>query len=177
MKLFILALLGTIVALISSLLIHLGAFKPVTVAIEEAGPFRLVFKQHAGPYHQIVPVIEEVERWAAESGEKCLTSFGEYLDDPTNTDEDRLHSHGGCVVEGDWAGRLPEGLMYKELPKREYVVAIFDGAPSISPYKVYPKAQDYMASMSLKPEPPVIEMYQRLSENELKTLYYFPFRR
>lgn len=177
MKYLVATVLATILALIVALLLHLGAFKPVTVAIEEAGPLRMVYKSHIGPYHKIVPTIEEVEKWAAANGEPCQISFGEYLDDPRIVDEDRLRSNGGCIVEGDWTDRLPEGFQFREVPRQEYVTAIFTGAPSISPYKVYPKAFKYMESMNLKQEGPILELYERLPNQGFRTRYLFQFSR
>ncbi len=177
MKYLVASVVATILVLIVALLLYLGAFKPVTVALEEDGPFRMVYKTHIGPYHKIVPTIEDVEKWAVENGEACQISFGEYLDDPRVVDEDRLRSNGGCVVEGDWSGRLPEGMEFKVVPRREYVTAIFTGAPSISPYKVYPKALKYMESLNLKHEGTIIEMYERLPNEGIRTRYLFSFSR
>lgn len=177
MKYLIASVLATILTLVVALLLYVGAFKPVTVAIEEAGPFRMVYKSHIGPYHKIVPTIEEVEKWAAANGEPCTISFGEYLDDPRVVDEDRLRSFGGCLVEGDWTDRLPEGFQFKEVPRQEYVTAIFTGAPSISPLKVYPKAFKYMESMNLKHEGAIIEMYEKLPNSGIRTRYLFSFVR
>lgn len=178
MKSLIALVLITVVVLIGALLTRLGAFKPVEVRLEEAGPFRVVYRHHVGAYHKIVPVIEEVEKWAAGSGEPCQTSFGEYIDDPSVADEDRLNSNGGCVVTQDWNSRLPSGeLSYREIPRRLYVVAEFEGAPSIGPQKVYPRAQKYLREKDLKTDGPVIEMYERTREGGIKTHYYFPAAR
>lgn len=165
----------TVVGLVLALAIYLGAFKDVTIAAQEAGPFKVVFKHHVGAYHKIVPDIEVVERWAVANGETCKISFGEYLDNPNTTDEDRLNSNGGCVVENDWSGKpLPDGLTYRELPRRLYVVAEFDGAPSIGPQKVYPRVEKFMTEKGLKHDGAVIELYERMPQAKLQTHYHFP---
>lgn len=156
------------------LLVRLGAFKPVSVTSMAAGPFRVVYKHHTGPYHKIVPVLESVEKWAAENQEACQTAFGEYIDNPDLIEEDRLNSNGGCVVNADWSGRLKEELMYREIPKHLYVVAEFEGAPSIGPQKVYPRATKFITDNGLQVSGPVIEMYERVSNSQIKTHYYFP---
>jgi effector-binding domain-containing protein len=124
-----------------------------------------------------VPVIEEVERWAVKNDEACQISYGEYIDDPNVVEEDRLRSNGGCVVLKDWTGKMPEGIVYRELPRRLYVIAIFYGAPSIGPQKVYPKVREYMEQQGLVLDAPVIEMYERLPEQKLRTIYHFPARK
>ena len=177
MKAILAFVVVTVAGLIAALLFYLGAHKGVEVATAEAGPYRVVFKHHIGPYHKIVPAIEEVERWATANGELCVTSFGEYIDSPDRVDEDRLNSNGGCVVKGDWSGKLPAGLETKEIPRREFVRAVFEGAPSIGPFKVYPKVQDFMKSQNLVGETPVYEMYERLPGAKLRTEYLFPFSR
>jgi AraC family transcriptional regulator len=168
-----------ILAMALGLLIYLGAFKSVTITTAEAGPYKVVYKTHLGAFHKIVPDIEEVERWATSHGEACISSFGEYLDDPSIVDEDRLHSNGGCLVNGDWsgAGRLPEGLLYREITPRLYAIAEFDGAPSIGPQKVYPRVSTYLAAQSLKTDGPVIEIYERMPGAQLRTHYHFPVRK
>lgn len=177
MKFLIAFVALAIFAMISGMLIYLGAFKPVDINASEAGPFKLVYKPHLGAYHKIVPDIEVVEKWATEHGEPCISSFGEYLDDTKIVDEDRLHSNGGCLVNNDWNGKLPEGLVYREIPRRLFVVANFAGAPSIGPQKVYPRVAEYFTSEGLKIDGAVIEIYERLPGARLLTHYHFPARK
>lgn len=167
----------TILVFAGALMQRLGAFKPVELHADEAGPFRVVYRHHSGPYHKIVPEIEAVEKWAQAEGELCKTSFGEYLDDPSKVEEDRLNSNGGCVVNGDWSGKLPADLNYREIPRHLYVIADFDGAPSIGPQKVYPRVEKFMSENGYKQDGPVIEMYERTGQNQIKTHYYFPAER
>jgi AraC family transcriptional regulator len=175
MKSIVVFTFAVIVALVLSLCFYLGAFKSVELSVTEAGPYKIVYKEHIGAYHKIVPDIEVVERWAVANGEACQTSFGEYLQNPDTTDEDRLHSNAGCLVLKDWSGKtLPEGLLFREIPRRLYVVAEFNGAPSIGPQKVYPKAYKLISSQGLKSDGAVIEMYERMPEAKLRTHYHFP---
>lgn len=174
MKYAILGTLALIVALALAVYVYVGGYKPVQTEITEKGPYRLVYKTHLGPYHQIVPILEEVEKWARANGESCKLTFGEYLDNPKLVAEDRLQSHGGCFVEKAWASGLPEGFSYREIPKRLYLAAVFEGAPSIGPMKVYPKADSIMQSEGYKPDGAVIETYEVLSPKSVETRYYFP---
>jgi AraC family transcriptional regulator len=192
MKYIILFAVLVVVGFTLSLLFRLGAFHAVTVAIGDQGPLRVIYKVHIGAYHKIVPVIEEVEKWAKANGEPCRISFGEYIDDPAISVEDRMHSNGGCIVEKAWpqavgptdesaggtppgsAGRLPPDFIYREIPSRTYVKAEFDGAPSIGPIKVYPRVKKFMKEKNLTPDGPVIETYEIMPGDKVVTRYLFP---
>lgn len=163
-----------IVGLIATLALRLGYFKNVSITEGERGPVKMVFKKHVGAYHLIVPVIEEVETWAKTNGEACKISFGAYIDDPDKVAEDRLQSNGGCIVERAWDFVLPKGFFYSELLPQLYVIAEFDGAPSIGPLRVYPKAKEYIEAHGYKQIGPTIELYEILSPSTVKTTYWFP---
>jgi AraC family transcriptional regulator len=171
---YVLATLGLILALFVAVYVYVGGYKPVTTEITEKGPFKVVYKEHLGAYHQIGVALEEVEKWAKANGETCQFTFGEYLDNPKLVDEDRLKSNGGCFVSKDWPSGLPEGFHYREIPKRQYLIAVFEGAPSIGPMKVYPKADSIMKDQGYKPDGAVIETYEILSPKSVETRYYFP---
>ncbi len=163
-----------VVGLIASLMLRLGSFKEVKLTEGERGPYKQVFKKHVGGYHRIVPVLEEVEKWVKANGEPCLLTFGEFIDDPDVVIEDRLRSTAGCFVEKKWDLVLPAGFGYREIPVYRYVIAEFDGAPSIGPIKVYPRAKDYIAAHNLKQVGPTYEIYEILSPERVKTTYLFP---
>ncbi len=164
----------TVVGLIASLMLRLGSFKEVSLSEGERGPFKQVFKKHVGAYHKIVPVLEEVETWAKANGEACRLTFGEFIDDPDLIAEDRLRSSAGCMVEKKWDLVLPAGFGYREIPAHLFVVAEFDGAPSIGPIKVYPRAKDYIAAHNYKQIGPTYEIYEILAPDKVKTTYLFP---
>lgn len=161
-----------ILCLIGYLAFYLGAFKPVTITVGEFGPFQMVYKKHLGAYHKIVPVIEEVERWAKANGEPCRLSFGEYIDDPKRVEQERLRSNGGCIVSQSLSN-LPEGFEQKNLPQQVFIRAQFEGSPAIGPYKVYLKAYDLMKEKGLEPNGSVFEIYEILPNQKMKTDYYF----
>jgi effector-binding domain-containing protein len=165
--------------IISSLIVylyfHLGAYKSVTLELKEQGPFLMVYKEHIGPYHKIVPLIEEVEKWAKSKGESCVKSFGEFLDDPKSVEQERLRSHAGCIISKTIQG-LPEGYQFKELPKQLFLYGVFDGSPAIGPYKVYMKAAKYMEEKGYTPNGSVTEVYEILPNNKMTTEYYFKIK-
>ena len=175
MKYIILFALFVVAGFVLSLFFRLGAFREVTINTGNEGPLRIVYKVHIGAYHKIVPVIQEVETWAKAHGEPCRLSFGEYIDDPANSVEDRMHSNGGCLVEKVWAQTdLPADFIYREIPPRTYVKAEFDGAPSIGPLKVYPRVKKFMQEKNYRPAGPVIETYEVLPGDKVVTRYLFP---
>ncbi len=151
--------LGGIIAFVIYLYSHLGVNEPVDIQTKDAGPFTMLYKEHRGPYHRIGPVIGEVEKWAIVNNVACSQTFGEYLDDPESVDEDRLRSHGGCIVAGVPGGELPKGFKVKEVLKKNYVIARYSGSPAIGPFTVYPKVKEYMNQNRLKPSSTAIEIY------------------
>jgi AraC family transcriptional regulator len=174
MKYLVAIVIIFVLGLVGNLLYRLGSFKPVTITQGPYGPLKIVFKKHVGAYDKIVPVIEEVETWAQANGEPCKLSFGEYVDDPDKVVTDRLRSTGGCVVNKKWDFVLPAGFGYREIPNHQFVIATFDGAPSIGPIKVYPKAKDYIEAHRLDQTGPTFELYEVLPGEKVHTTYLFP---
>lgn len=157
---------------------YTGYFKPVTLTEGPAGPFRLLGKEHIGPYHKIVPVIEEVEAFAKERGIPCPLSFGQYFDNPKQTEEIRLRSRGGCVIAADTdlgTAALPEGITVTEYPAGDFVMATFEGSPGIGPFKAYPAALKRIEEKRYAFEGwNVLETYAVRGDTDVTTTYYFP---
>ena len=157
---------------------YTGAFKNVVVATDMRGPYSVIYKDFTGPYHKIVPTIEEVETWSKAHGLKCRLSFGEYFDDPNQVEEGRLHSRGGCLIDS-LAGEklnveLPQDFKTDIIASTKAVVALFDGAPGIGPLKVYPKAEDYILKNNLKKKGSVLEIYEIFDQKSMQTTYIWP---
>lgn len=172
---FVLPLLVAVVVYVAYLLNYVGAFKPVVISEKKAGPFLMIYKDHTGPYHKIVPVIEEVEQWAKSHGFDCQLSIGEYLDNPDITEESRLRSHGGCLVSA-FPENMPEGFKTQTIPEKKYVTALFEGSPGIGPLKVYPRVFDYFEERRLARQETVLEVYEVHGPQSMITIYYFPVR-
>lgn len=177
MKWAVLGTLALIAAIALAVYVYVGGYKPVVTEISEYGPIKVVYKEHLGAYHKIPQVLDEVEKWARANGEACKLTFGEYLDNPKIVAEDRLRANGGCIVDRVWSKGLPAGFLYRELSRRLYLTAVFEGAPSIGPLKVYPKADSIMKREGYKPDGAVIETYEILSPKAVETRYYFPIAR
>jgi AraC family transcriptional regulator len=170
---FMLAVVLVVATLAGWLAYYLGAFKSVEINQAQRPAMKMIYKDHTGPYHKIVSVIQEVESWAKSQKIDCTESFGEYIDDANMVEEPRLRSRGGCLVK-EFPQSLPEGFKTREVPARAYVVAIFDGSPGIGPLKVYPKAEAYMKDHGLMMDGAVIEIYVIASEKAMTTTYLFP---
>jgi hypothetical protein len=164
-----------IITLMVYVYFHLGAYKTVHLEIKEQGPILMIYKEHVGPYHKIVPLIEEVEKWARSQGEPCQKSFGEFLDDPKSIEQERLRSRVGCLVSKPM-NHLPETYLFQEVPKQNFLYASFEGSPAIGPYKVYLKAAELMQEKGFIPNGSIFEVYEILPNNKMFTEYYFKIK-
>lgn len=151
--------------------------KEVSFVAKEAGPFATLYVKHTGPYYKIAEKIDYVEKWAKANGVNCERTYGKYIDDPKTVDEDRLQSEGGCFVAHIPEGVTPQdGMFIGELPRRKYLVGTFNGAPSVGPYTVYPKAFDWIENNSATLDGPILEVYDVVNEKEVLTEYLFPIQ-
>jgi hypothetical protein len=170
-------LLGLLALATSALFIYLyfylGMTKPVVIDVGERGPFVMVYKEHLGAYHQINATIEAVENWAKDHDLRCELTFGEYLDDPSAVEQDRLRSRGGCIFALRPPVPLPAEFTLEERPAKKYVIGKFEGAPSAGPFKVYPKVREYIELQRLKQSGAVIETYLIRGE-KVTTEFLFP---
>ena len=175
LKWFFIFLFGGIATVAISLYFKLGAYKDVQVEVKDVPAMHIVYKKHFGPYHKISPVIELVEAWAVKNDIQCFTSFGLYIDDPKETDADRLKSEGGCLIKGAVAKEnLPLDFEQKTLPAKKYIVATFTGSPAIGPFVVYPKASEWAIENRFKLLSPTIETYQ-MENKQVVTTYLFNY--
>jgi len=151
---------------------HLGLSQPVEITQGPRGPLLFLFKDHRGPYHEIGPVIREVELWALNKNVPCSKTFGQFLDDPQAVDQDRLRSRGGCVLSVLPNGMAPEGFNVLKILERGYVIAKFRGSPAAGPMTVYPKVKKYFEEHRLVYPPTVIEIYS-IDGESVETEYLF----
>lgn len=161
------------IALFVYLYFYLGLYRPVEISVATRGPFYMIYASHRGAYHEIGPTIAKVEKWAIDNNLRCEMTFGEYIDDPAAIDQDRLRSHGGCLLLSPFKSPLPEGFFYEERPARKFVIGHFDGAPSASPFKVYPKVENYIQQHRLKSSGPPIETYL-IHGDKMNAEFLFP---
>lgn len=171
------------VTVVVSIMWRLGSFKPIAIErVSKSGPWFLLSRDHLGAYHKIAGVISEIETWARSEGEPCALTFGEYIDNPDNTDEDRLRSRGGCIISSESNANslrtrtLPAGVSVTPFEIGDALVAVFDGSPSIGPVKVYPEVFSHMSTLDLRSSGPIFEIYEVLSPTSGRTRYIFPVK-
>lgn len=164
-----------LIAFFIFLYFHLGLNRDVEIREGSAGPFLLLYKSHRGAYHQIGPTITAVEKWAMEKNLPCPKTFGEYIDNPESLDQDRLRSHGGCIMEKTPPEPLPEDFLFREVAEKNYVIARFEGSPGAGPLIVYPAVRKYLEEHRLTVLEPVIEIYT-VNGSTVVTEYLFEKR-
>lgn len=177
LRYFVFFVFSSLVVFGVTIFFRLGGHKSVQIEKRELPAMSVIGKNHTGAYHKIGDVIVAVEKWAQENNVPCRRTFGEYFDDPREKAEDRLQSFGGCLLEvqisADMQKSLPAEFSYKNYPASSGVIAIFEGAPSIGPFKVYPAVENFMAEHRLKNIGSVIEIYQIMGARDARTEYLF----
>lgn len=186
LKHLLLAVLLGIVILLSYVAYHVGYFKNVKVESVGANSFILIGLPHLGPYHRVIEKIKLVEQEMMLLPAGCQYSFGLYLDDPRNTEQERLKSFGGCIVANPsdlpslMAAIKEKGLTTIETRVWSYdqaVKATFEGSPGIGPFKVYPAVEAYRQGKQLVSETKgVLEVYEIFADQKMVTDYYFPMK-
>lgn len=164
--------------ILAGILAHrLGAFKTAKIEIHNETQFHILFKEHIGPYHKIVPVIKDVETWAKEHKISCTKTFGEFLDDPEDSDSERMRSYGGCVLTANTKiiTKLPKGFSSKKIQLNNHIFAEFTGSPGIGPWKVYSPVFELIEKRRFKRQLPTYEVYEITGPDSMTTRYYFPF--
>lgn len=156
-----------------------GYFQPVEISGGSFGPYFMVYQIHQGAYHNMPKTLEKVEDFFKEQDIPCPLSFGRYLHDPALVDEDRLESHGGCLIK-EWTQEQMVKIQNsefktEELPAKEYVIARFNGSPSIGPFRVYPEVEKFFKKYGYQQNGPVIEVYQTLGPDSVLTQYLFSY--
>jgi len=173
MKWVFLFIFSSIIVFSVTLYFRLGGYKDVNIEKAEQPGFHIIYKHHTGAYHKINNIIKAVEKWAKEHKITCKKTFGEYIDDPHKTEEVRLRSRGGCIIN-EKVENLSDGIEYFFVEKMEVLRATFYGSPAIGPLKVYPKIEDWMLANRLSLSGSVFEIYNVINEREVETEYLFP---
>lgn len=155
--------------------VRVGVFRPVFIDQKQSPVFYLVYRNHTGPYHKINSLITEVEEELGKDGVKCPMTFGEYLDDPREVEEQRLRSRGGCLFTDppDFVHHLPQDLDFIKTDPEPIIYAEFFGSPAIGPYKVYNKVAKMAEENRIALKKEVIEVYSTDDTGKFKTQYYF----
>lgn len=174
MKILFLSFSTCLVIYLGFVVKQAGYFRDVKIEkLEDPLEFYMVYKTHIGSYHKMNDTIVEVEKKLAENNISCRVSFGHYLDAPEIVDEDRLKSHGGCILSTEMDVSKLE-LESKKITNQKFVRATFEGSPSLGPIKVYGEIEEFMKKHELKKNGPILETYEAVG-NSFVTKYYFPY--
>lgn len=173
MKSMLLVIFIGLITLVIYMTITLGFFKEVTVSEGPYQEMNLIYKDHIGPYHTIAEKIKDVQTWAESQGLDCSLTFGQFIDDPSIVEHERLKSRGGCVL-ATIPPKTPEEIKSLMIPARNYILAKFDGSPWLGPYKVYSKVAEVANKKKIRISEPVIEIYKLIDPKHLETTYLFP---
>ena len=138
---------------------RMGAFNSVELVHEERGPYRVVCLPHTGAYNKIAEKIVRVEEMLKAAGVPTVVSCGIYYDNPVEVAEERLRSKGGCVVEGEVAVEPPFEI--EAIPRRDVLVARFEGHPAFAPLKIYPAISAWLSDHGYRPGSPAVEFYRK----------------
>lgn len=151
---------------------RLGVTKSVTVHSENLAEQKIIFLDHIGAYHKMNDTIIKVESDLARRGFTCQKTFGHYVDSPEHQDEDRLRSEGGCLVPSHSIDLKGTDLKAGVIPAGQYIRAVFEGSPAISPFKVYPKVNEFADENRLRKADDFYEIYEIRGE-QVTTIYLF----
>jgi AraC family transcriptional regulator len=173
MKSMLLVIFVVVMGLGIYLSFNLGVYKSVSLTEGSYQELHLIYKDYVGPYYKIAEKISEVEAWAKTQGLPCPLTFGEFMDDPSVVEHERLRSRGGCVVDSIPAN-LPSDIKSITVPSRQYILAHFNGSPWLGPYKVYNKVADLAREKNIRITESVIELYDLKDAHHLETTYLFP---
>ncbi len=168
---FLLFTLILLLSVVIYLYFFLGFRKSVEIKISQKQSQLVLYKSHLGPYHEILPTLEDVERHLQHNNQICEPSFGHYLDNPDLVDPERLRSEGGCFVKESRFEN--EEFKIGHIPFGNYVVAFFEGSPSIGPWTVYPSVKKFARDQKLILKEDVYEIYH-IEGNRVRTEYLFP---
>ena len=155
-----------------------GAFKEASVTEVEVPKLQFFYKENIGPYHQIIDRLTQVEKTFAKLEIKCQKTFGLFLSDPEREDHDQLVSHVGCAFTPEDSPQLyapPEGLKEgfyslpinseSELERVKCFKGVFEGSPSLTAIKVYPKLIEASEEKGIKLFKPILEVYEQKDSN------------
>lgn len=173
MKSIMLVIILGLLGLVIYMTITLGVFKTVVVSEGPYQELHLIYKDHLGPYHTIAEVIKDVETWVQSEGFECKITFGQFIDDPSVVEHERLKSRGGCVI-AKFPDKFPVEMKTLLIPSRNYIRAHFAGSPWLGPYKVYSKVAHFADEKKIRINEPVIELYKLIDPQHLETTYLFP---
>jgi len=130
-----------------------GAFKKIEpVAMEEKGPYTLVYKEHKGDYSKVLRVINEIySKLVKDYNIIAHRRFGIYYDNPGEVKKENLRSEAGVILEGraeEKDGMLSGEFKVKTIEQKNCPVTEFpylnQGSVVFGLIKAYPALNKYV---------------------------------
>ncbi len=140
-----------IILILLAFLAYLGVFKKPEITTKIAGPFKIIYKDHVGPYQETGNIQDEIYDYLLKKqGVETYKGIGIYYDNPKKVPPEQLRSKAGCIIEPeDIDKQINLHGDYKEmtLEKQKMVYAEFPFKSKLSIMlgimKVYPLWQEY----------------------------------
>jgi hypothetical protein len=154
-----------------------GVFDKADVAISEAGPYNLVYREHIGPYRGVRVALMDVYRFLTEKRSiKPNKGFAIFYDNPRKKKQDELRSIGGYLTDSLLAG-VNAPYAVQVFPKTACIVGTFPlrsfMSPMTGPMKFYPKMFALLTKEKREAAGPVMEIYDVPSR---KIVYIAPLK-
>lgn len=160
-------------------MLWIGTFNQALIeGPQERGPFNVVYLEHRGPYHKIMGVVSQVQKYLDQKGIEGKEAFGEYFDDPSLVKPEDLRSNGGFIldelVEEGAEIELEEPYKFKTIERKLYLVLTFRGSPALGAMKAYTKADKWIEESDyVFANEPTLEIY-RMEGEKMITEYLSP---
>lgn len=152
------AALALFIAIVFGAAVFLGVFQTVSVEAKTAGPYRIAYLPHTGPYHETRLTIERVAEELKRGNIRFGDAVGIYFDDPAQVPPEQLRSRGGVLVPDE--ATLPESVREEVVAPRLVAAAQFRGSAMIGALKVYPKFGEWMNANGYVVTGPGFEIYR-----------------
>ncbi|NDV46907.1 hypothetical protein D0T49_07585 [Paludibacter sp. 221] len=170
MKKIIRAVLFTIVifaALFAVFYGYYGGFRKVQFTVAELDSQLLTYEDVTGEYSQTPQISNRVYSILLnEFGVETYKGFGIFYDNPQDTEQSKMRSEVGCILDGIsdslLISRIETKLKVKTLPAGQYIATDFPFKGNISIMmgimKVYPALNKYKKANGMS-DAPIIEIY------------------
>lgn len=156
---------------------YAGLFDKLEIAVSEAGPYNLIFREHKGPYRGVRTALHDVSRFLAEK--RSITSgraFAVYYDNPRKKKEEELRSIGGYITDSLLLG-VSAPFAAGVFQKTQSIVGTFPlrsfMSPMTGPMKFYPAMANILVKQKREMAGPVMEVYDIPAK---KIMYIAPLK-
>jgi AraC family transcriptional regulator len=156
---------------------YAGLFDKVDIALSDAGPFNLIYREHKGPYRAIQSVRYDVFRFLKENRSIApQKGFAVFFDNPRKKNPGELRSRGGYITDSLLSG-VPAPYVAEIFPRTASIVATFPLRSFMSsmtgPMKFYPEMLALLTRQKREAAGPVMEIYDVLTR---KITYIAPLK-